>query len=35
MLTLTSAITQIGPALAPVTGLNSGFRVYEVDTGVR
>lgn len=25
---------QIGPSLTPLTGLNSGFRVYEVDTGV-
>ena len=30
---LTSAL-QIGPSLTPLTGLNSGFRVYEVDTGV-
>ena len=26
---------QIGPSLTPLTNLNSGFRVYEVDSGVR
>ncbi|KZW00602.1 hypothetical protein EXIGLDRAFT_721370 [Exidia glandulosa HHB12029] len=27
------SIAWIGPSLTPLTGLNSGFRVYEVDTG--
>ncbi|KAH7104878.1 sphingomyelin phosphodiesterase [Auriculariales sp. MPI-PUGE-AT-0066] len=27
------AVAWIGPSLTPVTGLNSGFRVYEVDSG--
>ena len=26
---------QIGPSITPLTNLNSGFRVYEVDSGVR
>ena len=26
---------QIGPSLTPLTNLNSGFRVYEVDSSVR
>ncbi len=26
---------QIGPSVTPLTNLNSGFRVYEVDSGVR
>lgn len=26
---------QIGPSLTPLTNLNSGFRMYEVDSGVR
>ncbi|EJD54425.1 sphingomyelin phosphodiesterase [Auricularia subglabra TFB-10046 SS5] len=27
------SVAWIGPSLTPLTGLNSGFRVYEVDTG--
>lgn len=27
--------TQIMPSVTPLTNLNSGFRVYEVDSGVR
>lgn len=26
---------QMGPSITPLTNLNSGFRVYEVDSAVR
>ncbi|KAI0778609.1 sphingomyelin phosphodiesterase [Trametes elegans] len=30
-----AAVGWIGPSITPLTNLNSGFRVYEVDSGVR
>ena len=30
-----ASLWQIGPSITPLTNLNSGFRVYEVDSGVR
>jgi hypothetical protein len=29
------ATSWIGPSITPLTNLNSGFRVYEVDSAVR